>query len=262
MHRSIATQLFNDFDAEKCKFWLESIEDTFAETQRILSAEFHSDYDYFYDAVVSQGEILSSKLIAAYCTLKLLPVLYKDAREVIKTDNTYREGKPNYQLSLTHAQSKFLPFLENNEHSKIIITQGFIGRSEEGNTVTLGREGSDYSAAIFAWLLNASEVIIWKDVPGVLNADPKFFPDAQLFNHLSYDDTVELAYYGVSVIHPKTLKPLQNKNIPLFVRSFVNPEAAGTRIDGIGTHDFAAIFYYQTKPNFAILFLQRFFIFK
>lgn len=207
------------------------IEEVFAEIRAHLQADLHEDYNYLYDQVVSQGEILSTRIVAAFLKLSGVDVEYKDARSLIRTDATYREGKVNWQATSFLMQQHIQPVVDSsNPVSKVIITQGFIGQSSEGTSVTLGREGSDYSAAIFAYSLDASEVTIWKDVPGVLNADPKYFPDAQMLSQLSYRDAIELAYYGATVIHPKTIKPLQNKGIPLRVKSFLNPEAAGTTI--------------------------------
>jgi aspartate kinase len=151
-----------------------------------------------------------------------------DIRDCLLTDNTYREGKVNWEESATRTKQVLLPMF--NERNPLVVTQGFIGGTSENFTTTLGREGSDYTAAILAYILDAESVTIWKDVPGVLNADPKFFSDAQKLEQLSYHDAIELAYYGASVIHPKTIKPLENKNIPLYVKSFVQPAAKGTMI--------------------------------
>jgi aspartate kinase len=163
-----------------------------------------------------------------------------DARDVVKTDFSYRHAKINWQLTQEYAQKYTI---EN-----IVVTQGFIGVNDENYTTTLGREGSDFSAAIFAYIYNASNVIIWKDVPGMLNADPKHFPDAVPLNNISYKEAVELAYYGASVIHPKTIKPLKNKNIPLSIKSFVNTSAKGTLINNDSAND-AEIPSYIIKKN-------------
>ncbi|MGO1520077.1 MAG: amino acid kinase family protein, partial [Sphingobacterium sp.] len=182
--------------------------------------------DYFYDQIVSIGELLSTKIIAAYAGLSGLSSRWMDARDFILTDNTHREGKVDWQKTEEKIRQELPSILEES----IIFTQGFIGSTTENFSTTLGREGSDYSAAIFAASLNAERVTIWKDVPGVLNADPKWFDRTELIPELSYTDAIELTYYGATVIHPKTIKPLQNKKIPLNVRSFVNPEAPGTQI--------------------------------
>ena len=153
---------------------------------------------------------------------------WMDVRDVLQTDNNYREGKVDWEITQTNALENLLPLFTSKD---IVITQGFIGGTSENYTTTLGREGSDYTAAILAYCTNAEEVIIWKDVPGVLNADPKWFNDTVLIPQLSYQDAIELAYYGATVIHPKTIKPLQNKNISLYVKSFVSPEEKGTLIN-------------------------------
>lgn len=226
-HLNIIDGLF----ADKTEI-VNDITQIFEEIKIILSTYNSNEYNYLYDQVVSLGEVISTRIVAAYCNSVGVNAEFKDARGLIKTDNTYREGKVNWNVTeyLIH-QSIDPIFNTEGSKTKVIITQGFIGQSSEGNTTTLGREGSDYTAAIFAYSLNATEVTIWKDVPGVLNADPKYFDDAQILNQLSYTDAIELAYYGATVIHPKTIKPLENKKIPLRVKSFVNPEGAGTVIN-------------------------------
>lgn len=246
-HREITRQLF---PADKEPEIWEELEDIFSELEAFAFGESANEYNFLYDQIVSAGELLSTKIVARYLQHIGLPAVYKDARGLIRTDNTYREGRVNWTVTQVLVEKNVLPLL-SGEGKKIIITQGFIGRSNEGSSVTLGREGSDYSAAIFAHTLNAEEVTIWKDVPGVLNADPKRFPDAQLFSRLSYTDAIELAYYGATVIHPKTIKPLQNKNITLRVRSFLNPEAAGTEITAAETFGLLPAFIF--KDNQALL---------
>jgi aspartate kinase len=183
-------------------------------------------YDYLYDQIVSLGEIFSSMMVSYYLQSTGLNTFWLDVRTVIKTDHQYREGNVNWDVTEELAQHKIKPLLDNY----IVCTQGFIGGTIDNHTTTLGREGSDYTAAIMAYCLDAEEVVIWKDVPGVLNADPRLYPDAKLLNKISYKEAVELAYYGATVIHPKTLKPLQNKNIKLRVKSFINPDKEGTEI--------------------------------
>jgi len=208
------------------------LEETFTEIRAVCTSEPENEYNYFYDQIVSQGEILSTKIVARYLQHIGVPAIYKDAGGLIRTDATYREGKVNWPVTQHLVETQVKVLLEGEAHrNNVIITQGFTGKTSEGSRVTLGREGSDYSAAIFAYCLDAVEVTIWKDVPGILNADPKLFPDAQLFNRLSYTDAIELAYYGATVIHPKTIKPLQNKNIVLRVRSFLDPSAPGTLVE-------------------------------
>lgn len=183
------------------------------------------DYDQIYDQVVSQGEVLSSIILNNYLQSTGLENAWVDATKYIATDATYREGKVNWEKTKNEVQS-----LKKILAEKIIITQGFIGSTSSGNTVTLGREGSDYSAAIFAACLGAQSLTIWKDVPGVMSADPKRLPNAIVFDELPYQEAAEMTYYGASVIHPKTIKPLANAKIPLLVKNFDNPSLPGTLI--------------------------------
>jgi len=183
------------------------------------------DYDQIYDQVVSQGEVLSSLILSTYLQSIGLVVAWVDARKFIATDESYREGKVDWGKTRHAAQP-----LKNILEKKIIITQGFIGSTSTGFTITLGREGSDYSAAIFASCLGAQSVTIWKDVPGVMSADPKRLPNAVVFEELPYQEAAEMTYYGASVIHPKTIKPLANSKIPLLVKNFDDPSLPGTRI--------------------------------
>lgn len=203
------------------------IENTFVELNWIIEDEVLPNYNQVYDQIVSMGEIISTKIIAAYLNEKEVKSKWLDVRGIIQTDNTYREGKVNYELSEELVKSQLIPAIEEN---KIVVTQGFIGGTSENFTTTLGREGSDYTAALLAYFTNAESVTIWKDVPGVLNADPKWFKNTKKIDELTYHDAIEFTYYGASVIHPKTIKPLQNKNIPLYVKSFLNPEDKGTVI--------------------------------
>ncbi len=195
---------------------------TFMFVNTILQQKPDAPFDQLYDQVVSVGEILSTQIIAAYCG-----ATWADARELVCTDATFREGKVDWEQT----QRAIRTFVNTRENGGIIVTQGFIGQAVgTGLTTTLGREGSDYTAAIFAYCLDAESVTIWKDVPGVLNADPKYFDETILLDRLTYQDAIELAYYGATVIHPKTIKPLQNKGIPLYVRSFLKPNEPGTII--------------------------------
>lgn len=205
------------------------IHNIFVEIEWILDDAPSKDYAFVYDQLVAFGEILSSKIISAYLQYSGVPNLWMDARDCIFTDNTYREGKVNWEISVEKTNKTVKPLIQN---TNFIVTQGFIGCTSENFTTTLGREGSDFTAAIFAYALNAKDVTIWKDVAGVLNADPKWFPKPILFKRLSYNETIELTYYGATVIHPKTIKPLQNKGIPLFVKSFLSPQDPGTEISG------------------------------
>jgi aspartate kinase len=180
-----------------------------------------------YDQIVCMGELVSSKIVAAYLNKIGLKTHWLDARDVVATDNTYREGWVVWDKTKANAQKYVTPLLEQGG---FVLTQGFIGSTSENFTTTLGREGSDYSAAIFSFCLDAESMSIWKDVPGVLNADPRLFDNVIKLDRLSYKEAIEMTYYGASVIHPKTIKPLQNKNIPMFVKSFLDPDAPGTEI--------------------------------
>jgi aspartate kinase len=185
------------------------------------------NYSFLYDQVVSHGELLSTKIVAAFLNACDIPLVWKDARQLIKTDQKYRDAGVNWKETenLIIQSCKGQPF----------ITQGFIGSDNNGFTTTLGREGSDYTAAILAYCLDGTGVTIWKDVPGVLNADPRVFEKTILLNKIPYNEAIELAFYGASVIHPKTLQPLQGKEIPLYVKSFMNPEEEGTVITAVDT---------------------------
>jgi len=205
------------------------INDLFVEIDWIIEDEANDTYDYIYDQIVSIGEMVSSRIVNAYLNIINVKTAWLDARDVIKTDEPYREAKLRWNETQTAVQSIIPPLLNNN---KVVITQGFIGGSKDNQTMTLGREGSDYSAAILAFCLNAVNQTIWKDVPGVLTADPRKFENAVLLEKLSYREAIEMTYYGASVIHPKTIQPLQKKNIPLLVKSFLDPDGIGTIISG------------------------------
>lgn len=222
MHLQIIHDLFTDNNTHL----INDIENVFVELDWILEEPPHENNAFIYDQIVSLGEILSTKIIAAYLNYTGLPCIWVDARSYIQTDNNYQEGKVNWEETSALIQQDFPKLLSE----KMIVTQGFIGGTSENFTTTLGREGSDYSAAIFAACLNATSVTIWKDVDGVLNADPKLFPNTEKFERLPYAEALEMTYYGATVIHPKTIKPLQNKLIPLFVKPFLNHAGTGTHI--------------------------------
>jgi len=209
------------------------LENDFVELQWAIEDEPSYGYNHEYDQIVCMGEIISTRIIAAYLNEVGINCQWLDARGIIQTDNTYREGNVDFELTRQLAEKELTPAVKKN---RIVVTQGFLGGTSENFTTTLGREGSDYTAAILAYCTEAESVTIWKDVPGVLNADPKWFNNTQLIEELTYQDAIELAYYGATVIHPKTIKPLQNKNIPLYVRSFVDPDAPGTIIQDINRH--------------------------
>lgn len=221
-HFNILNELFSNRDHPV----FDDIINTFVEIDWLIEEDPNDAPDYIYDQIVSIGELVSSKILAAYLGTFKNNVNWVDARNYIHTDNTYREGLVNWEKTNAEIQNKLCPLL----HEHIAVTQGFIGSTSENFTTTLGRDGSDYSAAIFSACLDAESLTIWKDVPGVLNADPKWFDETERIPQLSYHDAIELAYYGATIIHPKTIKPIQNKNIPLFVRSFLDPEAEGTDI--------------------------------
>lgn len=203
------------------------INDTFVEVEWVLDEEPHDNYDYMYDQIVSVGELVSSRIVHAYLNSIGLPTQWLDARDVILTDNIFREGWVQWEDTQERANRIVKPLLEA---PGFIITQGFIGSTSENFTTTLGREGSDYTAAIFSFCLDAESMTIWKDVPGVLTADPRIFENVTKLDRLSYKEAIEMTYYGAKVIHPKTIKPIQNKNIPLYVKSFLEPAGEGTFI--------------------------------
>ncbi|EDP72599.1 aspartate kinase III [Flavobacteriales bacterium ALC-1] len=193
----------------------------FDELARFFKSNKSPDYNFVYDQTIGFGELVSTTIISHYLNEIGLKNKWIDVREFIKTDNYYRRANVNWDLTQEYISSNF-------DSSILNVTQGFLASDANNFTTTLGREGSDYTAAIFAYCLNANNVTIWKDVPGVLNADPRYFENAQLLHQISYREAIELAFYGASVIHPKTLQPLQRKEIPLYVKSFLNPKADGT----------------------------------
>lgn len=201
----------------------EKIKGLFLDMQTTLKRNKSTQYDFVYDQIVCYGELISTIIISEYFDYKGYTNDWLDARDFIKTDSIYRDAEVNWNIT----QNNILKKVNKN---RLSITQGFIGSDSNNFTTTLGREGSDYSAGIFAYCLNADSVSIWKDVPGVLNADPRVFDTTQLLSHISYEEAIELAFYGASVIHPKTIQPLQRKEIPLYVKSFLNPDGFGTSV--------------------------------
>ncbi|SFH30169.1 aspartate kinase [Pontibacter chinhatensis] len=184
------------------------------------------NFDWVYDQTVSFGELFSATILHYFLAEQDVYNSLIDSRKYIQTDNNWREGKVDWAWTERLVRRDVPQLLQQG----LVVTQGFLGGTNNGHTTTLGREGSDFSAAIFAFCLDASEMVIWKDVAGLLNADPKHFPDTVRYPEISYQETVEMAYYGASVIHPKTIKPLANKKIPLYVKSFLDPEGEGTKI--------------------------------
>ena len=200
----------------------------FDDIESFLRRNKSPNYNFVYDQVVTCGEMISSKILSVYLSDNEVGNQWLDARDFIKTDTNYREGVVNWEDTEKN--------ISQLDKSKTYVTQGFIGSDENNFTVSLGREGSDYSAAIFAYCLDAKDMTIWKDVPGVMTGDPRKFENVELLSNISYEEAIEMAYYGASVIHPKTLQPLKQKSIPFFVKSFINPEKAGTKI-GISTEN-------------------------
>ncbi|MCX6352859.1 MAG: aspartate kinase [Bacteroidetes bacterium] len=221
-HFTIMDGLF----AEKTDAVYDEIENYFIALEHYFEKELERNYDCIYDQVVSFGELISTKIISHYLNRIGYRNKWVDARHFIITDNLYREARIHWDTTVSLISRRVGEMVKEMP----VVVQGFIGSTKDNSTTTLGREGSDYTASIFANALNADEMIIWKDVPGIMNADPKKYADAIMFENLSYQEAVEMTYYGARVLHPKTIKPIQNKNIPLNVRSFIHPDAKGTII--------------------------------
>ena len=218
-HNQILLDLFED---EKNAVFTD-VNSLFSGLDHFLNQNKSPNYNFVYDQVVSYGELISTTIISHYMSFMGIKTQWLDVRNFIKTDTTYRDANVDWDLTQKN--------ISKNVKKKILnVTQGFLGSDENNFTTTLGREGSDYTAAIFAYCLNAENVTIWKDVPGVMNADPRYFENASLLNQISYREAIELAFYGATVIHPKTLQPLQKKEIPLYVKSFINPTLPGTSV--------------------------------
>jgi aspartate kinase len=217
-HKNIMDELFDKEDLIYSK-----VDILFSELSWFLERNTSQRYNYVYDQIICFGELLSTRIVSAYLSKIGMENNWFDVRNYIKTDSNYRDAKVNWELTERIINTKV-------DSQKLNITQGFIAANDTENTTTLGREGSDYTAGIFAYCLNAASVTIWKDVEGVLNADPRVFEETTLLKQISYEETIEMAFYGASVIHPKTIQPLQEKEIPLFVRSFIQPQGAGTKV--------------------------------
>lgn len=227
-HIEIMDALFED----KKNPIFEEVNTLFEDLKLMKNDRLVENYNFQYDQIVSLGEVLSSKIITAYLSTFQDDVCWRDARTFIRTNNDYRKAEVDWE------KTKELMDIELNQpNCRVSITQGFVGHTEEGFTTTLGREGSDFSAGIIAYCTNAESVTIWKDVPGMLNADPKWFENTVKLDKISFREAIELAYYGASVIHPKTIKPLQNKNIPLYIKSFLAPAEPGTVIQASTEND-------------------------
>lgn len=220
-------KILNELFIEKHYAIYTEVENLFENLKNRIDQPRSENFDFEYDQIVSLGEVISTLIVTAFLKEEGHSVAWADARKLIRTNNVYREGKVDWDVTEALILKKFTPVFKEVD---IQVTQGFIGHTSEGFTTTLGREGSDYTAGIFAYCCNAKSVTIWKDVPGMLNADPKWFDNTVKLDSISFKEAIELSYYGATVIHPKTIKPLQNKGIPLYVKSFINPDAEGTVI--------------------------------
>lgn len=235
-HFHILTELLPDHRSSAS-----ALSDMFNSLWETVTSDAPASYDRAYEMVVPYGELFSSMIIWHYLTKAGLLIDWLDARRLIITDETWREARINWDLTITNLKRCLQT--RRDAGSRMALTQGFIGSTMDEHTVTLGREGSDFTAAVIAFALDAEEVVIWKDVPGLMNADPAIFPEAVMLDELSFHEAIELAYYGAKIIHPKTIKPLQNKNIPLTIRSFKDPESPGSLIHSLDKYD-------QNIPNY------------
>src|SRR4051812_35458145 len=216
----------------------------FTEVEWLLHDKPVREFDYYYDQVVCIGELLSTIIVSDYLNEIGITNQWVDVRDIFRTDDNFRDANIDLIFTQGKVDTVIKPLFDK---SKIVITQGFIGSTDENESTSLGREGSDYTAAIFANMLNASAQTIWKDVKGVMNADPKQFPEATYISELNYNEVIEMAYYGAQVIHPKTIKPLQNKGIPLYVKCFLDPASAGTIIHNQSVNHLPAIIVVKEK---------------
>lgn len=216
--------------------------DFFTEVEWLLHDKPVRAYDYYYDQVVCIGELLSTAIISEFLNAQAIDNTWLDVRDVMRTDNTFRDAQIDWNITAEKTNELIIPTFSK---AHVVVTQGFIGATDENESTTLGREGSDYTAAVFANLLNAESQTIWKDVQGVLNADPKLYQKAQWIKNLNYREVIEMAFYGAQVIHPKTIKPLQNKGIPLHVKSFLDPDAVGTIIQNSNSLQLPPIIVYK-----------------
>lgn len=229
-HLNVAAQLTGDT--------MPPFNDLFTEVEWLLHDKPVREYDYYYDQIVCIGELLSTAIVSHYFNQCGIKNQWIDVRDIVRTDDNFRDAGIDWNYTQAKVNDEVVPMFQ---HTDIVITQGFIGCTDENESTTLGREGSDYTAAIFANMLNAESQTIWKDVEGVMNADPKKFTDAVFISELSYNEVIEMAYYGAQVIHPKTIKPLQNKGIPLQVKCFLNAALQGTVISNRPVHNLPPI---------------------
>ncbi len=225
-HQEVMDDLFG-----KSSAYQERIDVWFNLLQKKLGEKPSSDFDFEYDQIVPFGEMLSTYIVNSYLNYTGVDSDWLDVRTVLKTNNQHREAETDWTLT-EQLMKRYVSFTQK----RVYVTQGFVGGTTDGLSTTLGREGSDYTAAVFGYVFDAGYVAIWKDVPGILNADPRWYPSPQKIDEISYREAIELAFYGAQVIHPKTIKPLENKRIPLFVKSFFNPLASGTKIYKIEGH--------------------------
>lgn len=272
-HYRLMEELFDRSDEV-----FDQVNDIFVEIDWVIEDKPQDSFDYVYDQVVSIGELVSSRIVAAYLDRSGLATEWVDARDLLLTDETWRESIIQWDETIDRVRGKVMPVLSAG---RLVLTQGFIGSTRDNATTTLGREGSDYSAAILSYCLDAARMVIWKDVPGVLTADPRLFEHVVKLDRLSYMEAIEMTYYGASVIHPKTIKPLQNKNIPLQVKSFLDPSGEGTLISGdvedtqyppmimvekdqvllhIATKDFSFLVEHHIKDLFTVFDQYRIFV--
>lgn len=249
-HYSIINELFPD---QSNQVYV-AINELFHQIEDLLEKPYSGDYDQTYDAFICYGELLSTTIISHYLSLEKVNHSFLDARDLIITDDSYRQARVNWEETIQKIQATC-----KNNH--IYLTQGFIGRSLTNQSTSLGREGSDFTGGIFAYALDAESLTIWKDVAGMLNADPKHYPQAVKLDQISYREAIELSYYGASVIHPKTIKPLQNKNIPLYIKSFLNPSKEGSVIHQSEENDSIHPSYIFIEDQLLISFSPRDFSF-
>ncbi|MBB1284982.1 aspartate kinase [Flavisolibacter sp. BT320] len=248
--RSEALELFaavkdshNDVSTQLMGAPLPQLAEFYTEIEWLLHDKPVQSFDYYYDQIVCIGELLSSAIVSHYLNQAGVANQWMDVRDVIRTDDNFRDARIDWTITAEKVQSQVKPLFQQTD---IVLTQGFIGATDENESTTLGREGSDFSAAIFANLLGAEKQVIWKDVQGVMNADPKQYAEAQWIKELNYREVIEMAFYGAQVIHPKTIKPLQNKGIPLYVKSFLNPDAEGTCIHNQNVYNLPPIIVYKS----------------
>jgi aspartate kinase len=243
-HTGIASRLINLSTSQTVNPPI--LTDYFTEVEWLLHDKPVRDFDYYYDQVVCVGELLSTAIVSHYLNEAGLTNKWLDVRDIIRTDDNFRDARIDWEYTSEKIAGDVKPLFNQ---FNMVLTQGFIGATDENESTTLGREGSDYTAAVFANLLDAESQTIWKDVQGVMNADPKQYRDARWIKELNYREVIEMAYYGAQVIHPKTIKPLQNKGIPLYVRSFIHPDEEGTCIHNKNINSLPPIIVYKHNQD-------------